>query len=106
MSTPDQTRGILWMIAAVLLCPCHLPLTLWLLGAALSGTAAGVLLNDHPVVSGVVIVAAFLAAVWRGLRSFKAAESCDRQGLERGALGDCNRVLGFVGAGYRKRTTR
>ena len=68
-----------WVIGAFLICPCHLPLTLWLAASLLSGTVAGTLLRAHPYVAGSVISLAWLAATWHGLRLIRSAErSCAR----------------------------
>jgi Fe2+ transport system protein B len=73
--TPEQAenRGMAWVIGAFLFCPCHLPLTLALAAALLSGTAAGVLLSDHVYVAGAVITAVWVAGTWRGIHYFRAA---------------------------------
>jgi hypothetical protein len=76
MSTSTETRGVLWLIGALLLCPCHLPLTLWLLGTLLYGTFAGVLLHEHPYVAGTVISVVWLAATWHAVRLLRAAQEC------------------------------
>ena len=73
--TPNQleNRGLAWVIGAFLICPCHLPLMLWVAAALLSGTAASALLLGHPYVAGTVITMAWLAATWRGIRQLQAA---------------------------------
>ena len=75
--TPRQSenRGLAWVIGAFLICPCHLPLTLWLAATLLSGTAAGALLRGHPWFAGAVITIAWGAATWRGLRHLQAART-------------------------------
>ncbi len=71
--TPEQAeiRGLAWVIGALLICPCHLPLTLGLAATLLSGTAAAALLHDHPYVAGAVITMVWLAATWRGIRQIQ-----------------------------------
>jgi hypothetical protein len=59
---------LLWIAGGFLVCPCHLPLMLWLLASLLAGTAAGALLRDHVVAAGIAISAIWLAATWRGVR--------------------------------------
>src|SRR5687768_18169306 len=44
-SRQAESRGMVWLVGGFLFCPCHLPLTLWLLGTLLAGTAAGALLR-------------------------------------------------------------
>ena len=74
--TPAQAekRGMIWVIGAFLICPCHLPITLGLVATALSGTAAGALLRNHPYLAGAVISVAWGAATWHGFRYLRAAE--------------------------------
>jgi cytochrome c biogenesis protein CcdA len=84
--TPAQAenRGLAWVLGAFVICPCHLPLTLWAIAAVLSGTAAGALLHTHTYVAGAVISGAWLAATWRGIRYFRAAARvCDAARPER-----------------------
>ena len=54
--TPEQAgrRGVAWVIGAFVLCPCHLPITLWVAAALLSGTAAGAAILGHPYLAGLV----------------------------------------------------
>lgn len=75
--TPEEAerRGLAWVIGAFLICPCHLPLTLWLAAALLSGTAAAAWLHDHPYVAGAVITTAWLAATCRGIRHIQSARN-------------------------------
>jgi hypothetical protein len=75
--TPEQVgrRGVAWVVGAFLLCPCHLPLTLGLAAALLSGTAAGALLRGHPYLAGIVISATWLAATARGFRLLDNAQT-------------------------------
>jgi mercuric ion transport protein len=67
-SRRSAARGLLWIAGGFLFCPCHLPLTLWLLATVLAGTAAGALFHDHVVIAEIVISAAWAAATWRGVR--------------------------------------
>ena len=75
--TPDQleNRGLAWVIGAFVICPCHLPLTLWVAAALLSDTAAGALLRGHPYVAGALITVVWLAATWRGIRHMQSARA-------------------------------
>ncbi len=75
--TPGQTenRGLAWVIGSFVLCPCHLPITLWWMALLLSGTAAGALLRSHPVVAGVIVTLLWLAGTWRGVRYLLVARS-------------------------------
>ena len=68
-----ENRGMLWIIGAFLVCPCHLPLTLALAGVLLAGTTAGALLRSHPFAAGVLITLAWVAGTWRGFYLLRAA---------------------------------
>ena len=70
-----EKRGVLWIMGAFLICPCHLPLTLWLAATLLGGTALGVALRSHPVIAGTVITLAWLAATWRGFHLLRWART-------------------------------
>ena len=67
-SRQAENRGMVWLVAGFLFCPCHLPLTLGLFGVVLAGTAAGALLRDNVVVAGVIITLVWVLATWRGIR--------------------------------------
>jgi hypothetical protein len=73
--TPEQVenRGLVWVIGAFLICPCHLPLTLGLAATLLAGTAAGAVLRGHPFAAGTVITVAWVAGTWRGIHLLRAA---------------------------------
>jgi hypothetical protein len=74
-----EKRGLLWVLGAFVICPCHLPLTLWAAAALLSGTAAGSLFHAHVFLAGAAISGVWLAATWRGVRYFRAAaRGCDQ----------------------------
>ena len=74
-----------WIIGAFLICPCHLPLTLWLAATVLSGTAAGALLLGHPYVAGAAITLVWLTATARGIRYLHAGRQA-HAGMNDGAL--------------------
>jgi hypothetical protein len=70
-----ENRGLAWVIGSFILCPCHLPITLWWMALLLSGTAAGALLRGHLAVAGVIVTLLWLAGTWRGVRYFLMARS-------------------------------
>ncbi|HSC14541.1 MAG TPA: hypothetical protein VLI71_05450 [Gammaproteobacteria bacterium] len=72
-ATRLETRGMVWLVASFLVCPCHLPLTLGLAGLLLAGTTAGALLQSHPYAAGIVITAVWAAGTWRGFHLLRAA---------------------------------
>lgn len=69
-----ERRGRRWIFGSFVFCPCHLPLTLGVLGTVLGGTAAGAALHDHAVAAGVVITAAWVVGTWRGFRLVRLAQ--------------------------------
>jgi cytochrome c biogenesis protein CcdA len=68
-----ENRGMTWMIGAFVFCPCHLPITLAVLGALLGGTAAGALLHAHPYAAGAVVSVVWAAGTWRGFSLVRSA---------------------------------
>lgn len=73
--TPEQAdrRGVLWIAGAFVLCPCHLPITLWVIGAVLSGTALGAVFTGHLFVAGAVISLSWLAGTLHGFNLMRRA---------------------------------
>jgi len=74
--TPRQleNRGMAWMIGAFVFCPCHLPITLAVLGLLFGGTAAGALLGAHPYIAGMVVTLLWVAGTWRGFSLVRSAQ--------------------------------
>lgn len=70
-----ENRGMVWLVAGFLFCPCHLPLTLGLFGALLAGTAVGALLRDHVIVASVIITFVWVLATWRGIRLLRRSRA-------------------------------
>jgi hypothetical protein len=68
-----EKRGMLWMVGAFAFCPCHLPLTLAALAFLLGGTAAGVMLREHPYIAAAVVTSLWIAGTWRGFLLVKRA---------------------------------
>jgi hypothetical protein len=64
------------VIGAFAICPCHLPVTLALLGVALGGTAAGAFLHAHIWLAGSLVTLTWAALTWRGLWLLRRAGSC------------------------------
>ncbi len=73
--SPEQAdrRGVLWIAGAFVLCPCHLPITLWVIGAVLSGTALGALVTGHVFIAGIVSSGVWLAATLHGFNLMRRA---------------------------------
>ncbi len=68
---------MMWLIGGFVFCPCHLPLTLWLLGSLLAGTALGAVFRDHLVLAGTAVTLVWILATWRGLWLLRSAQSCE-----------------------------
>lgn len=73
----NHKRGWPWLVAAVFLCPCHLPLTLGVAGGIFGGALTG---NTGWLWLG--FGGAFVVAVWRGLRHMQGGEDCPACKLE------------------------
>ena len=69
-----EKRGMAWMIGAFVFCPCHLPITLAVLGMVLGGTAAGAMLSAHPYIAGTVVTLVWAAGTWRGFSLVRSAQ--------------------------------
>lgn len=84
--TPEQAenRGLLWVISAFLLCPCHLPITLGLLATLLGGTAASAFLHQYPWAAGAIVTILWAAGTWRGLLHLRDARMFAKNLVRRG----------------------
>jgi hypothetical protein len=73
--SPDQRerRGVAWVIGSFVLCPCHLPITLWAIGLILSGTAIGALFRGHLFLAGAIISIMWLAGTLHGFNLMRRA---------------------------------
>jgi cytochrome c biogenesis protein CcdA len=73
--TPEQAdrRGVAWVIGSFVLCPCHLPITLAVIVAVLSGTAIGALVRGHLYVAGAIISITWLAGTLHGFNLMRRA---------------------------------
>ncbi len=69
-----ERRGRWWLLGSFLLCPCHLPLTLAVLGTVLAGTSVGAALRDHVWLAGITISITWLIGTGYGLRLIRRAE--------------------------------
>ncbi|MGH1506204.1 MAG: hypothetical protein ACRBI6_21825 [Acidimicrobiales bacterium] len=63
-----ERRGRLWLLWSFVICPCHLPLTLALVGATLGGTALGALVVDNALETGIVLGLLYAAGLTVGFR--------------------------------------
>jgi hypothetical protein len=69
--SPGQGKGLAWLVGGFVFCPCHLPITLWILGGVLAGTGAGVYVRENPVIVAAITTLIWLAATWRGIRMMR-----------------------------------
>lgn len=65
---------MVWVMGAFVFCPCHLPITLMVLGLMLGGTAAGAILRAHPYYAGTVVTVLWVAGTWRGFSLIRSAQ--------------------------------
>lgn len=71
-------RGWPWLAAAVVFCPCHLPLTLGVLGGVLGGALTGGTGWVYLAFAG-----AFVFALWRGFSHVSQGDDCPACKLKR-----------------------
>jgi hypothetical protein len=69
-----ENRGRAWLVFGFIFCPCHLPLTMALLGALVGGGALGAAARDAWAV-GVAMTAVYAFTVWRGFVHLRRAKS-------------------------------
>jgi hypothetical protein len=78
-TSPDERRGRWWVFGSFVFCPCHLPITLALLGWVFGGTAVGIAVRNHPWVAAAIVTAAWLIGTACGfvlLRRAKRGAAC------------------------------
>ena len=73
-----ERRGVAWMIASFVFCPCHLPITLSALAFFLGGTAAGTQLRSHPYLAGSITTLLWVMGTCRGMSLVRLAERTSR----------------------------
>ncbi|MGH3694296.1 MAG: hypothetical protein ACRDRX_10000 [Pseudonocardiaceae bacterium] len=78
-----ERRGLWTVLGAFAICPCHLPITLALLGVALGGSAAGAFLRDNVVLAGALITIVWATMTWRGIWLLRHGRSCPLPGAAR-----------------------
>jgi MerE protein len=72
-----ERRGRMWLLWSFLLCPCHLPLSLGMLGAVLAGTSAGAVLRDHAWVAGTLLTVTWVAGTGYGFHLIRRSQRAD-----------------------------
>jgi len=77
-----EQRGRRWFVLSFVLCPCHLPITLALLGTAFGGTVFGAALTGNALRVGLVMSAAYSLVLWQGFRQIRRAKRLEATGRE------------------------
>lgn len=72
MHTHPEKKGWPWLVAAFVLCPCHIPILLAILG---TGAIGGVVARNTGVLF-VALAIAFAFALWRYLARTKEQGGC------------------------------
>ena len=75
-----EQRGRRWLVVSYFLCPCHIPLTMALLGVLFGGTAVGAALAGNTFRVGAVLVVAYFVVLWRGFRQIRLANRIEAAG--------------------------
>ena len=75
-----ERRGRRWLFVSYFLCPCHIPLTMALLGVLFGGTALGAALAGNAFRVGAVLVVAYSVVLWRGFRQIRLANRIEAGG--------------------------
>lgn len=102
--THPRVRRWPWLVAAAVVCPCHLPLLLALAG---TGALGGALARNYLLLLA-GLAAAFALALWRGLSAGRRKESCPACRVGGAGIGkpapSRSRMAGKVAAGRGDKT--
>ena len=83
VANESERRGRRWLMWSFIFCPCHLPVTMTVLGAVLGGTAFGALITRNTITVGVgfgILYAVGLAIGFRHLRTARrSSTTCSLQ---------------------------
>lgn len=69
-----EAQGRRWIFGSFLLCPCHLPITLAVIGSLAGGTVLGGLLRDHALLAGAVVTLGWMIGTANGFRLVRHAQ--------------------------------
>ena len=75
-----EKRGRKWLVVSYFLCPCHVPITLALVGAVAGGTAFGAAVTGNALRVGIILTAAYGVVLWRGFRQIRRAKWIEKAG--------------------------
>jgi hypothetical protein len=69
------------MVVSFVFCPCHLPVTLMVIGALAGGSAIGAFMQGNVLVVGVLSTSLWLAGTVRGLLLVRSSQRAVRAAL-------------------------
>jgi hypothetical protein len=69
------------MVVSFVFCPCHLPVTLMVIGALAGGSAIGAFMQGNVLVVGVLSTSLWLAGTVRGLLLVRSSQRAVRTAL-------------------------
>ena len=72
-SAERERRGRRWVVWSFILCPCHLPITLGVLGTVFGGSAIGPLVARNGLSIGIGVSALYAVGLGIGLRHIHLA---------------------------------
>lgn len=75
-----EKRGRKWLFVSYFLCPCHIPITLGLIGVAFGGTAIGAAVSGNPLRVGAALTLLYAIVLWRGFRQIRRAKRIEAAG--------------------------
>ena len=76
----QERRGRRWLVASYVLCPCHLPVTLALLGVVVGGTSLGAAVTGNALAVGAVLTLLYGAALVKGFGLIRRAKAIEAAG--------------------------
>lgn len=75
-----EKRGRRWLVVSYLFCPCHIPITLAVLGAVFGGSTIGAAVTGNALRFGVMLTAIYALVLWRGFRQIRVAKRIEAAG--------------------------
>ena len=75
-----EQRGRRWLVVSYFLCPCHIPITLALLGAVFGGSAIGAAVTGNALPVGIALTVLYAFVLWRGFRQIRIAKHLEASG--------------------------
>ncbi len=72
-ATDREKQGRTWLMVSFIFCPCHLPVTMSVLGVVFGGSAFGALVGRNTIGVGVVFGAIYAILLAIGFRHLRAA---------------------------------